>query len=77
MAYKFLMALVLIIVLGFLAIPITSMGTEITGVFNGMTSDTDVISYNNMYLNILYIAFPICVIAILLLVLRDDDYMGR
>jgi len=71
-AYKFILGLIFIVVLGFVAIPITSIGTEVGGIFNNMTTDTSVLATNAMYLNILYVAFPVIIIAIFAMILRED-----
>ena len=72
-AYKFVTGLMVIILLAFMTIPLSSVLGTITTEFNGMTTNSDVISYNNIYSQILIIGVAIIMIIIMVSTLKPPS----
>jgi len=71
-AYKFILGLIMIIILAYVNIPFSYvMGTHVES-FNSMTTNTEVISYNNIYASTFYIAISVIIIVIIVTILKPS-----
>lgn len=71
--YKFVMWVALLIILILFWVPLNYATEEIGGVLNGLTTDADTISRNNIGMNVVYASLFMFVVIAGLYVLKDDE----